>query len=89
MKDISNQGPLLVKLPLHLGTGNLEAALFVKLDVVLTAVENCFPASHVLSHGVESVEHVESQLLSLLVFGDADLLDMANSGAILNALMIS
>lgn len=87
MKDTSNQGPLLLKFPLHLRTGNFETALFIKLDVVLAAVENRFPATHVLRYGVESVEHVESQPVSLLVFGDADLFNMANSGAILNALM--
>jgi hypothetical protein len=32
---------------------------------------------------------VESQLLSLLVFGDADLFDMADGGAVLNALMMN
>lgn len=32
---------------------------------------------------------MESELLSLLVLGDADLFDMADSGAILNASMIN
>jgi hypothetical protein len=86
---ISSQHLSLLKLPLHLGTRNLEAALFVELDVVLTAIENRFPASHVLRHGVQGIEHMESQLLSLLVLGNADLLDVADSSAILDALMIN
>lgn len=49
---LAAQVKLLLKLPLHFGAGNLEAALFVELDVVLTAVEDRFPASHVLGHGV-------------------------------------
>lgn len=56
---------------------------------MLTAVENRFLASHVLRHGIKSVEHVESELFPLLIFGDANLLNMADNGAILDTIVIS
>lgn len=50
---------------------------------MLTAVELCLPASYVLGHRVQGAEHIEAQPLSLMVFGDANLFNVADSGAVL------
>lgn len=52
---------------------------------MLAAVENRFPAPHVLGHGVESGEHMKAQPLSLVLLGDADFFNVADRRAVLYA----
>lgn len=79
---------LLLEYGLHFRATDFETAFLVKRNVVLTAVELCLPASYVLGHRVQGAEHVEAQPLSLMVLGDANLFNVADSGAVLNAFIV-
>lgn len=80
---------LLLEYSLHFCATEFEAAFLVKRNVVLTAVENCLPASYVLGYRVQGAEHVEAQPLSLMVLGDANLFNVADSGTVLYAFIQS
>lgn len=69
----------------HLQTGPPEAALDVEAFVVLAAVEYCLVAPRLLGNVVERLDDAQAQLLALLIFGDGDVLDVADGPEVVDA----
>lgn len=61
------------------------AALFVKLFLFLAAVENRLCAAGALGDRVEGSHHEEAEAFALVLLGDADLFDVADDGAVVDA----
>ncbi len=69
----------------HLEAGPPEAALDVESLVVLAAVEYCLITPNLLGDVVERLDDAQAQLLALLVFGDRDVLDVADGSEVVDA----
>lgn len=69
----------------HFQAGPPEAALDIEPFVVFAAVEDRLVAARLLRDVVERLDEAESQLLALLVFGDGDVLDVADGPEIVDA----
>lgn len=62
----------------HFEAGFPEAALDVEALVGLAAVEDGLVAADLFGDEVEGLDQAETKFLALLVFGDGDILDMAD-----------
>lgn len=69
----------------HLQTRPPEAALDVETLVVLAAVENGLVAAYLLGDVVERLDDAQAQLLALLIFGDGNVLNVADGTEIVDA----
>lgn len=71
----------------HFETSSLEATLDIKSLIRLAAVKNTLVAAHLLSHEIQSLNHLQPELLSLLVLGDSDIFDVAYNTEVMNAIL--
>lgn len=62
----------------HLKPGTAEAALDIEALIRLAAVENGLVAAHLGGDVVERLDDAQPQLLTLLIFCDGDVLDVAD-----------
>lgn len=65
----------------------MVAAFCVEFLLLFAAVEDCLVTSSALGNRVERIHKQTSKTLALVVFGDTNLLDMANDAAIMNTLI--
>jgi len=68
----------------HLKTGPPETTLHVEALVGLAAVQDALVAAHLLRDVVEGLDYAQPQLLALLVFGDGDVLDVADEAEVVD-----
>lgn len=69
----------------HLEASSSESALDVEALVGFAAVEDCLVAADVLSDIVQGLDHAQAELLALLVLGDGDIFDVADTTKAVNA----
>lgn len=68
----------------HFHAGAVIAAFLVKCLLLLAAVEDGLVAAGVVGDGVEGVHEQAAEASALVLLGDANLLDMADSAAVMN-----
>lgn len=69
----------------HLEASSSEAALEIEALVGLGAVEDGLVAADVLRDVVESLDHAQAELLTLLVLCNCDIFDVTNTAQAVNA----
>jgi len=74
-----------LKVVRHLQAGPPKAALDIEALVVLAAVEYCLVAPRLLGNVVERLNEAQAQLFALLVFGDGDVLNVADGPEVVDA----
>jgi hypothetical protein len=70
----------------HLKTRPLVSALDVESLVCLATVENALVTSNLLRDEIQSLDQLEAELLSLLVFGDCNIFNMPYETQMVNAM---
>ena len=70
----------------HFEASSLETTLEIETLVGLTAIKNTLVAADLFSHKIQSLDHLQSQLLSLLILSDGDILDVAYEPEVVNAI---
>lgn len=73
----------------HLEPSSSETTFNVEPLVGLAAIENSLVASDVCGNVIESLNHTQTQLLSLLVFRDGNIFDVASLAERVNAIIVS
>lgn len=68
----------------HFQAGALVAALDVEALIRLGAIEDALVAAGVLGDEIQCLNHLEPQLLALLVLGDRDVFDVACHAQVVN-----
>ena len=68
----------------HFQAGWMVAAFCVEFFLLFATVEDCLVASGAFGNRVERIHKQTSKTLALVLFGDANLLDMANDAPIMN-----
>jgi len=68
----------------HFQTGPLEPTLHVEALVRLAAIQDTLIASHFRGYGVKSLDDFQAEFLSLLVFCDGYIFDVADYSEIVD-----
>lgn len=69
----------------HLQSRPLVSAFDVESFVCFAAIQNALVTADLLSHEIESLDQLESELLPLLIFGNGDVFDMTNEAKMVDA----
>ena len=70
----------------HLQTRSLVSALDIESLVRLAAVENALVTSNLLRDEIQSLDQLEAELLSLLVFGDCNIFNVTDETQVVDAI---
>jgi hypothetical protein len=69
----------------HLQPRSLVSALDIEPLVRLAAVENALVTSNLLRDEIQSLDQLEAELLSLLVFGDCNIFNVTDETQVVDA----
>jgi hypothetical protein len=70
----------------HLQPSSLVSTLNIESLVRLAAVENALVTSNLLRDEIQSLDQLEAELLSLLVFGDCDIFNVTDETQVVDAI---
>ena len=70
----------------HLQPRSLVSALDIESLVRLAAVENALVTSNLLRDEIQSLDQLEAELLSLLVFGDCNIFNVTDETQVVDAI---